>query len=91
MVSVFFNISGATPWHHNTFRYNISYNDGNTTAHGASVFGGTAARTAANSMIVSFIIIFYITARDMRLVLSPGNMKTVVSFFSIISLLQKTK
>ena len=32
-----FQFSGATPWHHNTFRYNISYNDGNTTLHGASV------------------------------------------------------
>jgi hypothetical protein len=32
-----FQFSGATPWHHNVFRYNISFNDGNTTAHGASV------------------------------------------------------
>jgi len=32
-----FQFSGATPWHHNTFRYNISFNDGNTTSHGASV------------------------------------------------------
>lgn len=32
-----FQYAGATPWHHNTFRYNISYNDGNTTPHGASV------------------------------------------------------
>ena len=32
-----FQFSGATPWHHNIFRYNISFNDGNTTAHGASI------------------------------------------------------
>lgn len=32
-----FQFAGATPWHHNTFRYNVSYNDGNTTMHGASI------------------------------------------------------
>jgi Right handed beta helix region len=32
-----FQFSGATPWHHNTFRYNISFNDGNTAPNGASV------------------------------------------------------
>jgi hypothetical protein len=32
-----FQYSGATPWHHNTFRYNISFNDGNVTQHGASI------------------------------------------------------
>ena len=32
-----FQFSGATPWHHNTFRYNVSFNDGNKTIHGASI------------------------------------------------------
>ena len=32
-----FQFSGASPWHHNTFRYNISFNDGNRTQNGASV------------------------------------------------------
>jgi hypothetical protein len=32
-----FQFAGATAWHHNTFRYNISYNDGNVTQNGASV------------------------------------------------------
>ena len=32
-----FQFSGATPWHDNVFRYNISYNDGNRTQNGASV------------------------------------------------------
>jgi len=32
-----FQFNGATPWHHNTYRYNISFDDGNTTVHGASV------------------------------------------------------
>ena len=32
-----FQFSGATPWHNNIFRYNISFNDGNITQHGASI------------------------------------------------------
>ncbi len=39
-----FQYSGATPWHHNTFRYNISFNDGNITQHGASVLWWNGSR-----------------------------------------------
>jgi Right handed beta helix region len=41
-----FQFSGATPWHDNTFRYNISIDDGNKTQNGASVLWWNGSRDA---------------------------------------------
>lgn len=42
-----FQFSGATSWHDNTFRFNISFNDGNTTANGASVLWWNGSKDPA--------------------------------------------
>lgn len=42
-----FQFSGATPWHDNVFRFNISYNDGNKTQNGASVLWWNGSRDSS--------------------------------------------
>jgi len=42
-----FQFSGATPWHDNVFRYNISFDDGNRTQNGASVLWWNGSLDAA--------------------------------------------
>ena len=42
-----FQFSGASPWHHNTYRYNISFDDGNKTQNGASVLWWNGSRDSS--------------------------------------------